>query len=78
MNRQQIESQVLAVLATILKCDVGLDASRQNTPQWDSLRHIEVVFAIEEVLGIQFSEAEIAETNSVGKIINLVEQRCAT
>lgn len=70
MDRQRIETLVLAVLATVLKCEVNPDSSRKNTPQWDSLKHIEVIFAIEDELGLQFSEEALTELNSVSQIVD--------
>jgi acyl carrier protein len=71
MDRQQIEHLVLAVLAAVLKCEADVGTSRQNTPQWDSLKHIEIIFAVEDELDIEFSEKEMADLDSVAKIIDL-------
>jgi acyl carrier protein len=71
MDRQQIERLVLAALASVLKCEVDLDTSRENTPQWDSLKHVEIIFAVEDELGIEFSEKELASLDSVAKIVNV-------
>jgi len=70
MDRQQIETVVLTVLATVLKCHVNGDSTRKNTPQWDSLKHIEVIFAIEDELGLQFSEEALAGLDSVAHIVD--------
>jgi acyl carrier protein len=72
MNRQQLETMVLATVAAVLKCEVFLDSSRKNTDQWDSLKHIEVIFTLENELGLEFSEEELAELDSVGKIVEKV------
>lgn len=72
IDRQRIETLVLSVLATVLKCEVTLDSSRKNTPQWDSLKHIQVIFAIEDELGLQFPEAVLGELNSVRQIVDKV------
>jgi acyl carrier protein len=72
MNRQQLETIVLATLAVILKCELSLDSSRKNTDQWDSLKHIEVIFALEDEFNIQFSEEEMGKLDSVSKIIEKV------
>jgi acyl carrier protein len=69
MNRQQVENIVLDVLAAILKCQVSGETSRENTPQWDSLKHIEIMFSVEDEFGLQFSEAELAEMDSVDRIV---------
>jgi acyl carrier protein len=78
MDRQQLEIVSLTVLATILKCEVSAETSRKNTPQWDSLKHIEVVFALEDELGLQFSEEDMANLDSVGNIVDRALIRHAT
>ncbi len=45
------------------------DASNsQNTPKWDSLRHIEVIFAIESAYHVRFTMAEITGLKNLGDI----------
>ena len=72
MNRQEIEGVVLLVLKTVLKTEVDLSTSRENTAKWDSLKHIEVMFAIEDELNVQFSEEELPDLNSVSQIVDRV------
>ena len=70
MQRDVIETKVIAILSMILKVPVDGIATREALAQWDSLKHIEIVFAIEDELGIQFSEAELAELDSVASIVD--------
>jgi pyruvate/2-oxoglutarate dehydrogenase complex dihydrolipoamide acyltransferase (E2) component/acyl carrier protein len=78
MDRQQIESMVLEVLTAVLKCETDLNTSRQNTPQWDSLKHIEIIFSLEDKLGHRFSEEEMVRLNSVAEIVNVIRISHAT
>jgi acyl carrier protein len=78
MNRDQIEATVLSVLSKVLKHDVDQQCSRENTPDWDSLKHIEVVFAVEDELGIQFPEDVIPKIDSVARIVSVAESFYAT
>jgi len=78
MDRHQIETVVLAVLASMLKREVDLNTSRDNTPQWDSLKHIEIIFAVEDELHIEFSEEEMATLDSVANIVDLAITSHAT
>ena len=49
------------------------DASNsQNTPKWDSLRHIEVLFAIENAFHVRFTMPEISGLRKLGDIRNLL------
>jgi len=74
MDRNQIEQTVLAVLTAVLKhpFDGNGDVTRENTASWDSLKHIEVMFALEDELGAEFSEEELVMLDSVTKIVDAV------
>jgi acyl carrier protein len=74
MDRTQIEETVLVVLATILKRPFhnSADITRKNTASWDSLKHIEIMFALEDELGAEFSEEELVRLDSVAKIVDAV------
>lgn len=79
-RKSQIESAVIQILYITLKLptsSVGVDANMENTPAWDSLRHIEIMFAVEEELSVQFSETELGELHSVQKIVDAVYLRHA-
>lgn len=77
MVRQQVQDVVVAALATVLKCEIDLDTSRSNNPKWDSLKHIEIIFAVEDELDLEFSEEELASLNSVRQIVDLAMSRHA-
>lgn len=73
MNRHHIENSVIAVLSTVLKCQVDELSSRETLPQWDSLKQIEVIFAIEDALNLQFPEEKLATLSSVAQIVDAAE-----
>lgn len=79
MDSLFLEKEILAVLGVVLKrtFEIGAQVSRKNTPQWDSLRHIELMFALEDRFGIQFSEDELAGLDSIGKIVEAIGSRHA-
>lgn len=68
---------VLDALRVVLKTEVNADTSVHNTPQWDSLRHIEVIFAVEDATGVQFDEAELGELDSVARIVAAIQAKHA-
>ena len=80
MDRNEIEMQVLSVLNSFLNCEIkaGEKIERKNLPNWDSLKHIEIMFALEEEFEIEFSENELAGLDSVSKIIDSVQDKNAT
>ena len=61
---------------------LGVDASEltetsnsQNTPLWDSLRHIEVIFAVESAYHVRFTMAEITSLKNLGDIRRILASK---
>lgn len=71
MTQAEIESTVLDVLAAILRrpFPAGTDYVRGETAGWDSLKHVEVVFAVEDELGITFPEDSLPELDRVSRFV---------
>lgn len=72
MQREDIELKVLAVLSAMLREPIGPEGTRADLANWDSLKHIEIVFALEEELGVQFSEDTLPRLDSVKRIVDAV------
>lgn len=78
MNQQQIEATVIKAISLILKSEIGATSTRSNTENWDSLKHIEIIFSIEDELGIQFSEQDLPLLDGVPSIVRKAMQKCGT
>jgi acyl carrier protein len=66
------------IVANVLGVDehrLSEQSNSQNTPQWDSLRHIEVIFAIESAYHVRFSMPEITGLKNLGDIRSLLEAK---
>ena len=73
MTYEAIHSKVLEILRSVLKeTDISGETGRKNTPEWDSLKHLEIVFSVEDAFSVEFSEEEIVEINSSLKITEAV------
>jgi acyl carrier protein len=77
MQNDAIAESVIAIVGTVLKMDAGPGTAQTNTPQWDSLKHIEIVFAVEDELGIQFTEDELGDLGTVEKLVTAVARKHA-
>lgn len=77
MSTRTVHDTVLQVSSSVLKQPVSLASTRENTPGWDSLKQVELIFAIEDELGIQFDESEIEQLTGVQAIIELALGRHA-
>ncbi len=51
------------------------ESNAQNTPRWDSLRHIEVIFAMENAFHVRFTMPEISGLRKLGDIRRLLEAK---
>lgn len=64
MQLYQLVGKILGVDPSTLSDE----SNAQNTPKWDSLRHIEVVFAMENAFHVRFTMPEIASLRKLGDI----------
>jgi acyl carrier protein len=56
---------------------IGLDTRQADLKAWDSLAHIRLVSALESEFDVQFSLAEIEETNSVRQFVDAINKHLA-
>ena len=75
MDADVTRARVAEVLSAVLGCEVPSDRNieRRNLREWDSVKAIEVVFALEDVFEVRFSEALIPTLTSVDAIVSAVE-----
>ena len=76
MNKLEIQEAVCEVLGVVLEQGkpVSPDFGREAHSAWDSLKHVEVIFALEDRFNVQFAEAEMPQLDSVGKITERVSE----
>ena len=74
------ENQLKAVIAAMLDLNADeIDArtSTDNVPQWDSVRHMNLVIALEEAFGITIPDEEVVTMTSYPIIKATVEEQLA-
>ncbi len=49
--------------------------SRDDNPAWDSMTHLNIIFALEMKFGIKFGVADVEAIRSVADIIRLVQEK---
>lgn len=52
--------------------------TRFDVPAWDSLKHMEIIFALEDRYRVQFDESEFASLDTPARIAAALEKRLAT
>jgi len=79
MTRDEVEARVHEVLSLVLRVPAlpGEPLLRAAVPEWDSLAHVEIIYAVEESTGVAFTEQEMAELDGSTAIIDAVERHRA-
>ena len=78
MTPDEIKTRVRGALARVLKTDVEKisDSTTQvDLSNWDSVRHMNVVLALENEFEIEFTDAELPTLTSVPQLVAAVERR---
>jgi acyl carrier protein len=77
VTRAEVESAVRGVLETVLRRTIppGENVRRADVSTWDSLKHVELIFAVEETLDVQFDAEELGDLDSYGKLVDSAEKR---
>jgi acyl carrier protein len=67
-----VEARVLEVMGLVFERDIDATErpTRADEEVWDSLKHIELIFALEGELGLRFDEDEMAGLDSFDSIVN--------
>ena len=76
---QDLRAEVNRLIGMILERPVSAseNPSRASEPNWDSLKHAELVFLVEDHFGVRFSEQDLARINDSEQLTRLVEERLA-
>ena len=72
-----MQERVYKVVSQVLNVpleQINDDFSPDHSKEWDSLKHMNLILAIEEEFQIQFGEGQIVEMLSVGLIIESIKE----
>ena len=54
--------------------DINDESSSDDIETWDSLKHMNMVLALEEEFNVQFGEEQVLEMLNVGLIIEILKE----
>ena len=76
MTREEIWPRLREVFNDVFDRDVELtdDTAASDVEDWDSLRQITLIGALESEFGVRFPMKEIALLENVGDMVSLVER----
>jgi acyl carrier protein len=73
-----VEDRIKQVMSDVFNIDVNSinnDASTSNTESWDSLKHMNLIIALEEEFNIEFTDEEIIDSMNYALILNIIEAK---
>lgn len=71
----EIRKQVGLILSDVLNTALPPDENpkREEMPNWDSLKHMEIILRLEEQFHVRFSIKEVAGITSMGDLVEIIE-----
>jgi len=73
-----MEDQIKQIMADVLDLDadyIDTSTSQDNTPNWDSLNHINLIIAVEQEFDTTFSPEEIELMTSFIDVVETLERK---
>lgn len=74
-----IERRTRVVMGKVLQMppqDISVDASRETLAAWDSLKHMNLILALEDEFSVEFNDQEIAGINSLNLLLEALRIKC--
>ena len=74
----KVQTQVLAIMSRVLMIEqskISLTMTRSQCDSWDSLRHIELIVAIEANFDVRLSFEEISLMESFDAIVDVIDKK---
>ena len=71
----EVLNRVREIASDVLQADVTPESSAETNGSWDSVQHLNLVMALEEEYGFQFSPEEMDQARTVGDFAQLVSAR---
>ena len=76
MNKEEITGRLTSVFETVFsqaKIRISRETTAQDIRDWDSLRHIQLITAVETDFKIKFKLRELMAMKNVGDLIDLID-----
>ncbi len=73
-----MEEKIRQTMASVFMCEptqINENTSQDTLPEWDSLRHMNLIVALEEDFGITFTEDEMVEMLSYKLICDAIRRK---
>lgn len=73
MDEKGIETELLEIFRRVFPDPIDVHAlDRESSPHWDSLRHAELILAVQKKFGVRFSVLEVSRLSSFRDMLSAV------
>jgi acyl carrier protein len=79
MSDTETRDKVRQIMGEVLRESIvpGQDVARESAPGWDSLKHVELLFTLEDACEIKFDRQEFADLNSLDALVSAIDRHRA-
>ena len=80
MGEFPVRDRVFGIIATVMgvpPSSVTIDVSPRTIAQWDSLKHMNLILAVEEAFGVQFTDEDIVAIEDARSLLSVLETKGA-
>ena len=68
-----LTDKIIQIISEELKIEVDENASQSTCEKWDSLQHLNIIVALEDVFDLSFEPEEIALMRDVATIEKIIQ-----
>ena len=76
-SNKDILEKISLIVSDVLEIDqikLTEDMSAADVPGWDSLAHVQIIYACETNIGARFTLEEISSLNTVGDLASIIKK----
>lgn len=70
-----MRNKIKKIISHVLNIDVKDDISQDTCVEWDSLRHLNIIFELETGFDISIEPEEMAIMNNINTIENIIKTK---
>jgi acyl carrier protein len=78
MENKNIWDSLTSVFRDVFEDDhivIRAETTARDIPDWDSLRHIELLVAVEQAFKVRFNTGEVGGLKNVGEMVALIASK---
>ena len=75
---ENIKDRLFSIMVDVLQVDeskINIDTSPETVQEWDSLKHVLLLMAIEEEFEFRFTDDEMIQSTSVESVMSLLKNK---